>query len=342
MKTRAYKDQLGKEMVTAYGVAKERDRCHRGEPTGRTYYSLHSAGKRKPMSHVYRNDCAPHFKYINASDENVGGAGESLEHELFKRAVAAMAGTTLKLGKLGEHRVVIVGSEIEKDIQTDGYPLRGDVFLRFENDSGLALKWGGGVYVEIRHTHPVEKDKLDVVNSLRLPMVEVPIPPTLIYRYDAEHTTDEREESYIARTKRVLESENGFLACEVLSNPSTVDYLELQVAALRTKLHASERSRTTAEERVAELAGSVGALEEEARALRHRASAANETAVSNAGKADLASNEAAQLRKRLAEQEHEIAELRSRLSDWLVDGRLVVAGLFLIAFIVWAIRFLTP
>lgn len=339
MKTRAYKDQLGRETVTAYGVARERDRFHRGEPTGQIYYSIHSAGRRKSMSHVYRSDCAPHFKYINVSDENAGGPGESLEHELFKRAVGAMAGTTLKLGKLGSHRIVVVESEVEKDIKTEGYPLRGDVFLRFENESGLALKWGGEVYVEIRHTHSVDKDKLDLVSSLRLPMVEVPIPPSLIYPYDAENTTDEREDAYVARIKRVLESENGFLWCEVLSNPSTVEYMELEVADLRKKLRASERSRTTAEERVTELSVAVGTLKEEARALARHASVANEAAIDNAGKADVASKEVGQLKRRLAAQDDELNELRPRLNNWLVDGRLVVAGMFVVALVVWTVLF---
>src|SRR4051794_38295495 len=107
MKTRAYTDEFGKEKVTAWSVAKERDRYHRGEPTGKVYYSLHSPGRRKAMAHVYRNDRAPHFKFVNASDENSGGPGESLEHELFKVAVASITGTTLKLGKFGDHRITV-------------------------------------------------------------------------------------------------------------------------------------------------------------------------------------------------------------------------------------------
>ncbi|MBA5686689.1 hypothetical protein [Rugamonas apoptosis] len=123
------------------------------------------------------------------------------------------------------------------------------------------------------------------------------------------------------RIKRVLESENGFLACEVLSDPSTVEYMKLEVADLRKKLRASEHSRTTAEERVTELSRVVGTLEEEAWALARQASVANEAAIGNAGRADVASKEVGQLKKRLAVQDDELQELRTRLNDWLVDGR---------------------
>ena len=165
MKTRAYLGQTDKNPVTAWAVAKERDRLHRGEPTGLTYYSTHRAGHRKPMAHVYRKDCAPHFKYVNAADEHSGGAGESLQHLLFKEAVASISSTTLKLGKFGNHRIAIVGGELEKGIDHPESLRRADVFFEFESDTSLALKWGGELYLEIRRSHAVEKDKLDIARS---------------------------------------------------------------------------------------------------------------------------------------------------------------------------------
>jgi hypothetical protein len=326
MKTRAYLDQTGKTPVTAWSVAKERDLLHRGGPTGLTYYSTHSAGQRKPMSHVYRKDCAPHFKYVNAADEHAGGSGESLQHLLFKEAVASMVGTELKLGKFGNHRITITGREVEKGIDHPESLRRADAFLQFESETSLGLKWGGELYVEIKRSHAVEKDKLDIVRSLRLPMVEVSIPESILYEYDEESTTDEREAAYVSRIKKMLESSKGFLACEVLNNPSTLEYLEQQLPMLRQRLTESESARLAAEDRLKALSTSVDLLEEKARKLTRRVVEADENAASSEKSLVDAQNIASQLRSELAQRSKELQELQGQQNDWHIDGRWALAA----------------
>jgi hypothetical protein len=339
MKTRAYLDQTGKNTVTAWSVAKERDRLYRGDSTGLTYYSTDPAGHRKPMAHVYRKGCAPHFKYINAADEHSGGSGESLQHLLFKEAVASIGRTTLKLGKFGDYRITITAAEVERGIDHPESLRRSDVFLKFESDTSLALKWGGVLYVEIRRSHAVDKDKLDIVRSLRLPMVEVPIPDNILYEFDEETTTDEREAAYVSRIKKMLEGPNGFLAGEVLNNPSTLEYLEKQLPMVRQQLTKSESARAVAEARVKELSDSVDLLEKNAIILKRRAVEAEENATVSASSVRETQSEVSRLRKDLADREKELKELQGQQNEWHIDGRWALAAFFGLVFMIATIQY---
>nr|WP_314541753.1 hypothetical protein [uncultured Massilia sp.] len=276
---------------------------------------------------MYRKDCAPHFKYNNAADEHSGGPGESLQHLLFKEAVASISGTLLKLGKFGNHRITIAGAEMEKGIDHPASLRRADVFLRFDGETSLGLKWGGELYLEIKRSHAVDKDKLDIIRSLRLPMVEVSIPDTILYEYDEETTTDEREAAYVSRIKKMLEGPTGFLAGEVLNNPSTLAYMEQQLPLLRKQLAESERARSAAEDRVKELSTSVDALTEKVCSLTSEMDKANERAASSEKSLVDAQNETGSLRSQLSEQDGELEALRLRQNDWNVDGRWALAAI---------------
>lgn len=235
----AYRESTGRARVSAWSVAKERDERYRGEPTGLIYWSSHKEGFRKQLAHVYPRGGIPFFRYINAADENEGGPGESLEHLLFKEAVASIAHTRLSLGRYGDHPIQVTHAETEKEIRHADGRYFADVYLRFESETDLGMKWSGEVYVEILNTHAVGAEKMDGIVGLRVPMVEVPIPDELLYQYGGAQTTDAREDAYRARIKRMLESPNGFLKGMVLSDPSSVEYLERELADTRLALAAA-------------------------------------------------------------------------------------------------------
>ncbi|MGW8393567.1 hypothetical protein [Pseudoduganella sp. HUAS MS19] len=335
MKTRAYLEQAGKVTVTAWSVANERDQFYRGESTRQTYYSLHNAGQRKPMSHVYRKGSAPHFKYKVTADEHSGGAGESLQHLLFKEALSSITGTMLKLGKLGNHRITVIASELEKGIDHPESLRRTDVFLRFESETSLGLKWGGELYVEIRRAHAVDNDKLDIARSLRLPMVEVSIPQGILYEYDVETTTDEHEAAYVCRIRKMLEGPTGFLSCDVLNNPSTLEYLEQHRVILRQQLAESEKARGAAEERVGELTTEVQRLEENACILTAMLARSEESVTA-------AKCETSRLRNDVARRDQELKELRKNQNDWHIDGRWAIAAFAVSAVVILGVQYLRP
>ncbi|RFP25989.1 hypothetical protein D0T26_01045 [Duganella sp. BJB489] len=322
-------------MVSAYAIAKERDLFHRGDPTGKIYYSLHSPGRREPMSHVYRRGTAPHFKFINPADEHVSGPGESLEHLLFKEAVSSISGTTLKLGKMGDHRVTVIHSEVEKEIKHTGAPRRADVYLRFESQTALGFKWGNEVYIEIRHTHAVEKEKLDIVKQLRLPMVEVTIHPNILYEYTGEQTTDEREAAYVKRIKNMLEGATGFLACEVLNNPSTAPYLEMELSHTQKKLTLAEGERLAAEKNHSDLSIETNRLTQELRITSQNLAVARD----HANACMISTNEAAaknqQLLQQLKQNNLELESYRASQNRWLVDARIVCGCLIGVALLLY-------
>lgn len=239
----AYAAPTGFERVTAWGVARERRDQYDGRSMGRTYYSPHKQGRRKPMEHVIR-DGKPYFRYKNKADEQAAGTGESLAHRLFKEAIASIASTRLSLGKHAEHRIKITHAEIEKEIVHAGGSYFADVYLQFESDDQLGLKWAGELYLEVHKAHLVPTDKIDEVRKLRVPMIEVTIPALFEYEHKDEHTTDTLEDQYRRKVKRVLEGENGFLAGKILSNPNSIEYLE-------AKLDEAQRARLVSEQRTA-------------------------------------------------------------------------------------------
>ena len=170
-------------------------------------------------------------------------------------------------------------------------------------------------------------------------MVEVPIPDTILYEFDEETTTDEREAAYVSRIKKMLESTNGFLAGEVLNNPSTLEYMEQQLPMLRQQLTQSESARSAAEARVKALADSVDLLEKNAITLNRRVLEADEKAAFSEKSVINAQNEARQLRRELVDRDNELKELRGRQNDWHIDGRWALAAFIGFGLLIVAIQY---
>src|SRR5215216_3727505 len=110
----AFVTETGREWVTAYHVWQYRQR-YGGRSIGRTFFSPHAPGRRKPMRHVDRG--TPHFAYNSAADEHAAGAGETLSHRLFKETIASLAATRLVLNcGRGEEIITFTSGETEKKI----------------------------------------------------------------------------------------------------------------------------------------------------------------------------------------------------------------------------------
>lgn len=242
-KSRAYTTESGFEKITAWAVMQER-KNYGGQPLGKTYWSTHKPGQRKPVKHVQKGGTA-FFAYINGADEVGGdGGGESLTHQLFKEAIAGLSNTKLKLGSFGEHEVTITHGETEKEIQTVDGPYYADAYWHFNSTSDLGFKWSGEVYLEVNHSHAVPSYKQESLRQARLPVIEVAVPEILAYPFEDEDTTDPREAAHISRIQNMLQK--GFLAGRVISDRRSVDYLEQEVDRLEHALYHSEKGHSEA------------------------------------------------------------------------------------------------
>lgn len=245
-KSRAYTTESDFEKITAWAVMQERMK-YGGQPLRKTYWSTHVPGLRKPVKHVLKAGTA-FFAYINGADEVGGnGEGESLTHQLFKEAIAGLAGTKLKLGIFGEHDITITHGETEKEIRTAEGTYYADAYLRFTSTTSLGLKWSGEMYVEVHHTHAVPPHKQDSLRQARLPVVEIDVPTILEYPHEDEDTTDPREATHVNKIRNMLQK--GFLAGRVISDRSSVEYLEQEVDRLKNALNQAEKGWSEANRR---------------------------------------------------------------------------------------------
>jgi hypothetical protein len=245
-KSWAYVSEFGRERITAWAITHERAK-YGGKPLGRTYWSNHKPGRRKPVKHVQKAGTA-FFAYINPADAEGGGEGESLSHRLLKEAIAGLAGTKFNLGDYGEHDITITHGETEKLMPTREGTYYADLYLRFTCSTRLALRWSGEVYLEIHNTHAVPVDKQKELRRSRVPVVEVPLLKALEYPYPDDDTSDPREAAHMEKIRNMLQK--GFLAGQVISDRRSVEFLEQEVTRLVASLREA-RSGWEAEKKSA-------------------------------------------------------------------------------------------
>jgi alpha-mannosidase len=203
-KSWAFRSTHGKDWATAEAIARERIFKYGGEPTGEIYYSPHKPGKRKRMKHVMKKNSSPFFSYIEQGDGGGGDGGESLTHRLFKEAIASIETTELRLGANGDHKIRVTHASTEKRFPTVN-EYYSDVFLNFESETPLGIKWSGEVYIEVHNTNAVHATKRDDLRNARIPVIEVGVPELFVYPYEDSQTTDNREAQHLEKIKRVLE-----------------------------------------------------------------------------------------------------------------------------------------
>lgn len=246
IKSWAYLTENGSKWITAETIADKRAK-YGGRATGRIFFSTHSLSKRKRMKHVQRGETA-YFSYINKSDEAGSDGGESLTHRLFKQAIASIKKTVLKLGKHGDHVITISNGETEKKYCHEKDYV-ADVYCCFRSESYLGMKWSDKVYIEVHKSHPVPIEKIQELRQLRLPVIEVEVPKLFEYQYSDRETTNQRETFHVEKIKKILEG--GFLMGKVISNPSSVEFLEKYLKSTRQQLQEAKEQIQAATDREA-------------------------------------------------------------------------------------------
>jgi hypothetical protein len=297
----AFVTETGSKRVTAYGVGKRRS-LYGGRRIGKVLYSPHKPGQRKPMRHVLRDGTA-YFSYMSASDEHAAGPGESLSHRLFKEVVAGLSKTRLVLnGGRGEYALTITRGEIEKEIVHPGGSYFADAYVQFESNGELGQKWSGELYIEVHKTHQVPEEKIDQLRKMRVPVVEVKLPEFAEYRCADDRTTDELEEWHRQRLKRIFEGTTGFLMATVLSDPSSVEYLEKKLGETRRALNEAKQQAVNA----------ASALEDANGREQQLSSRVAELDRSNSGQHRQVSEMESQLRSSKANEKHLAGELQAK------------------------------
>lgn len=231
----AFTSEFGNELVSAEKVRWLRNTYFNGEPTGKPYFSTHHPGRRKRVKHIMKGSCF--FAYVEGGGNKEASDGESLNHLLFKKALASLTHVKLSLFRptsVGpkhwrDAHIRIKHAETEKSIKrTDDTALYADVYIEFEDThhAAIGVKWEGRLYLEVRHTHAVDAAKLVALRSLELPVIELEIPKIFAYRVPDDETTDELQEAHCQRIKALLENGDQVLKGNVLSNPSSKPYLQ--------------------------------------------------------------------------------------------------------------------
>jgi hypothetical protein len=338
LKFHAYVGQTGHLRKSAYQVLAERDKRYRSGPSPEKFFSLHAEGRRKPLEHV-KGPGRPFFRYGEGyEDGGPGGPGESIEHLLFKEAIASLNRTRLSLMGHGDHRIIITHGETEKLIPGTSRAYRSDVYLRFtsEEPSELDLKWSGELYIEIHKTNLVEPGKHDEVRALGIPMVEVTIPATLLYRHGGAATTDELEQKYVQWLKGVLESDRGFVQGLMLSDPNSAPYLAEKLFETQAELDYERRNLAAAATELAKykdtnktLRQSLTGIEETADGLSLRLATSEEQALTH--------------KKRVMELTQQLSterRINAALAEQLTKFQLASVGMGLLAtslflYLVW-------
>jgi hypothetical protein len=255
MKTRAYyKDKNGVlKMITAFGVWHK----EMAEPgwRKRKFFSTHPPGERFPMHHKRRKNGTSYFAYnpiYKKLAERLGG-GESLAHYLFKTAISELKSSELRTG-YHHPRVKIIFKNLctEKEIVHNGKKYYIDIFGKFESDSPLQLKWGGLIGIEVCHCHPVEqeREKMATFRALELPVVQIKISDKLLYKTPEDKSTPKKEREYIEFLKPYL---TDYMGVNILSNPSTKEYLQAENSSLKSELTALKKQLESEKQRCAVL-----------------------------------------------------------------------------------------
>jgi hypothetical protein len=265
-KSWAYTTEYGFERITAWRITQERKKYNNESLRG-TYWSAHELGRRKALMQKQYKNGATFFSYKNSADSRNGDdGGESLTHYLFKKALAGLSGTQLKLRNAGEHTITISHGEMEKIIPTEDDKYRADVYWHFTSTSSLGLKWSGELYVEVKHGHPVPKEKQENLKKSRVPVIEVPVLELFEYPFEGEDTTDLLEEAHVNRVRNILQK--GFLTGWIINNPRSVAYLEQEVAALQLALGQTQQAQTDAKRTSDETLQQLKAASAQAASLR--------------------------------------------------------------------------
>jgi hypothetical protein len=253
----AFLSEHGKDRISAYRVKALRDEIG-GGPLGIPFWSTHRAGKRVKMKHVVKK-ATPFFSYMDGEAGGGDEGGVSLSHLLYQEAIAQLPATELRLGKYGNHKITIVEATIEKRFDLAAGSRIVDVHLKFDSDSYLAKKWKGSVCIEVHHTHAVPREKIEDLRRARMAVVEVNLPEAFVFPHNEDATTEQLEAKHIEFLVRHL---GDFIVGTVLSDPSSPEYLEEQLATAKRMLADASEKQQLQQQQIAALTESGGKHQE--------------------------------------------------------------------------------
>ncbi len=346
-KQRAYTSEWGQQSVSAEQVGRIRRQRFNGASTGEDYFSTHKPGQRKRVKHVMRGSTC-YFAYIEGNGNTAASDGESLNHLLFKEALASLERVKLSLyrptAQGSRHwmdaTVRIRAAAMEQRIERAGAaPWFADVRWELEDEGAgkLALRWDGRLYLEVRHTHAVDAAKQTGLRALGLPVVEVEIPELFAYRESEETTSDEAEAAHRLRIKNTLEGPKGFLRATVLCNPRSKPFLEWSVDALKARNDALGTEQRALRHSLQETADALAAAQAQSRALQQAATLRQDEAGTRIQALEQRASEQdtalAQAGKAMSAARQTIARLRQQRS-WLGASAGVLAAGLLVA-VLW-------
>lgn len=231
----AYLDENSHNKINAREVLELEGREPGRWKHNRVYYSTHLPVQRLLMWHRRSHTGTCSFVYQPGQDEEIErlGGGESLTHYLFKVAISELSSTLLKIKRYADIPINIQKSIIEKKFSYNGKNYFVDVFCEFASNGSLELKWDGRLGMEVNYQHALEEEKIGVLKELEIPVVEISISDKFIYRVEDENSTPALERRYIDFIKRNL---SEYMFVELLSNPSTKEFLKKEVKYLNQKV----------------------------------------------------------------------------------------------------------
>jgi hypothetical protein len=253
----AFLSEHGNARISAYRVKAMRDEIE-GRPLGIPFWSTHRAWKRVKMKHVVKAG-TPFFSYMDGEAGGGDEGGVSLSHLLYQEAIAQTPATELRLGKYGNHKITIIEATIEKRFDLTAGSRVVDVHLKFDSDSYLAKKWEGSVCIEVHHTHAVPRKKIEDLRLARMAVVEVHLPEAFLFPHTEDETTEQLESKHIEFLVRHL---GDFIVGTVLSDPSSLEYLEEQLANAQRMLADASEKQQLQQQQIATLTESGGKHQE--------------------------------------------------------------------------------
>ncbi|NOH99329.1 hypothetical protein [Vibrio sp. 99-70-13A1] len=185
------------------------------------------------------------------SSEVSSGDSDSLSHSIAIQVLSEMEEIKFKISDNFEF-MLKVGSIRSNDLKIQltnknkysyYYP---DLICSFGEPSELAMKWGGKLAIEVKHTHACEPEKITDFESHGIPIIEVNIEPISIEKkFDTKNPTPDNLESYYNYLKSTFGKQ---VFGKILSNPVSVDYFKFIVNKKNSEIKDHQSKLLTSEE----------------------------------------------------------------------------------------------
>lgn len=179
------------------------------------------------------------------SSEVSSGDSDSLSHSIAIQVLSEMEEINFKISDNVEFKLKvdsIRSNDLKIQLTNKNkfsyyYP---DLICNFGEPSELAMKWGGKLAIEVKHTHSCEPEKTTDFESHGIPIIEVNIDSISIEKkFNTKNPTPDNLESYYNYLKSTFGRQ---VFGKILSNPVSVDYFKFVVNKKNSEIknHQSE------------------------------------------------------------------------------------------------------